>query len=327
MAEEQRRKVAELAPAENIGQVFMISQPVLRTTSRGDFYIAAFLSDCSGRINGRMWQASEAIYESLPQEGFVWVKGRTEIYQGSIQLVIDAIRPVDVHDVQLEEFLPTSENDIDEMFARLKGILSEIEDPHLVRLNQAFLDDEELMDLFRSAPAAIVLHHAYIGGLLEHTVSMLELGRRVMPQYPDLNKDLVLSGLFLHDIGKTTELAYDLSFKYSDQGRLIGHLVKGTIMVEEKIRQLNEGADEQFPRILADCLEHIIVSHHGNYEFGCPVLPATTEAFVVHYLDNLDSKVAMTQAEIRKDTNKSNWTSYIRAIESPLFKGAPNNRI
>ncbi len=321
MNNNKRRTIAEMNSAETIEQVFMISQPVLRTTSRGDYYIAAYLGDKTGRVNSRMWQASEDVFDTLPQEGFVWVKGRTELYQNALQVVIDAVRPVDMEEVDLMDFMPTTDKDVEEMFMRLRQLLlTSVKNHHLLSLIQKFFDDEELMTLFRTAPAAITLHHAYIGGLLEHTLSLVELGARVMPHYPELNADLVLAGLFLHDIGKTTELDYDISFKYSDQGHLIGHLVKGVMMVEDKIRELNKESETPFPRRLADCLEHIIVSHHGIREFGCPILPSTPEAFAVHFLDNLDSKIALTLTEIGKDSNKSNWTHYIKALDTPLFK-------
>ncbi len=320
MSDVPRRSVAELTPAERVEQIFLVSQPQLRSTSRGDFYIAAFLSDSTGKINGRMWQASEAIYNVLPDEGFVWVKGRTENYQGSLQLVIEAMKPVDIKEVNLKDFLPATEKNVEEMFGRMVEILKSIKNTHLQRITQAFLADGELMFLFRTAPAAIYLHHAYLGGLLEHTLGLLEMAQRMGPLYPELNADLILSGLFLHDIGKTTELDYDVSFRYSDQGRLMGHLVKGAILVEEKIKELDKGGQEPFPRTLADCLIHIIVSHHGLREYGCPILPATPEAYVVHYLDNIDSKINMTLGEIHKDQNKSNWTNYIKALDSGLFK-------
>jgi len=316
-----RRPVAQLTPAERIEQVFLISQPQLRTTTRGDYYIAAFLSDSTGKLNGRMWQASEAIFNALPEEGFVFVKGRTENYQGALQMVIESLRPVDICEVNLEDFMPITDKDIPAMFSRLREIITEeIKNPHLARLARAFLDDQDLMRLFQQAPAAITLHHAYIGGLLEHTLALLELGRVVLPLYPQLDADLVLTGLFLHDIGKTSELDYDLSFKYSDQGRLIGHLVKATLLIEDKIKKLDESAPEPFPPLLKNCLIHIVLSHHGSREFGCPVLPSTPEAFAVHYLDNLDSKINLTLSEIKKETGNARWTNFINALDAPLFK-------
>lgn len=323
MANGSRLWVDKLTPAQRIEQVFVISQPQLRTTSRGDFYIAAYLSDSTGKINGRMWQASEEIFRSLPDEGFVSVKGRTESYQNNLQIVIDTIGPVDPKQVSLEDFLPRTGKDIDQMFARLTEILQVIRDPHLARLAQAFLKDGDLMALFKKAPAAAGLHHAYLGGLLEHTLSLMELGDSVLPLYPDLNADLVLMGLFLHDIGKTVELDCDISFKYSDQGRLLGHIVQGMFFVEEKIRELNHA--DPFPSDLKDVLLHIIAAHHGLREFGSPVQPATPEAFVVHHLDNLDSKIALSLAAIKSDPGRTHWTNYIKAIESALYKRRPHD--
>jgi 3'-5' exoribonuclease len=234
--------------------------------------------------------------------------------------VIDSIVSAEDDQVQLQEFMPSTDKDIGEMFTRLKTIVAQVKNPHLAGLIKAFLDDTELMDKLCTAPAAIVLHHAYIGGLLEHTLAVLELAQKVLPLYPQLDADLILTGIFLHDIGKTTELQYQISFQYSNQGHLLGHLVKGTLLIEEKIRQLNSANTDAFPQLLADCLMHIIVAHHGQREFGCPVLPSTPEAFFVHYLDNLDSKMALTLAEITKDTNKTDWTNYVKSIEAPLFK-------
>jgi len=318
-----RRPVAQLGAAQRVEQVFLISQPQLRTTTRGEYYLAAYLSDRTGKINGRLWQASPEIYERLPEEGFVLVKGRTENYQGTLQLVIEAIRPVPIAEVDLEEFLPRTEKNVEAMFAKVGEILGTIRNPFLARLVGAFLADGELMGLFRQAPAAITLHHAYLGGLLEHTLSLLEFGQRAAGHYPQLDGDLLLAGLFLHDMGKTTELDYDISFKYSDQGRLIGHIVKGVLLVEEKLAELNRAGGAPFPPLLRDSLEHIIISHHGTREFGCPVLPATPEAFAVHYLDNLDSKIALSLAEIAKDTGNERWTPYVKSVESALFKVRP----
>ncbi|MBI9016084.1 MAG: HD domain-containing protein [Phycisphaerae bacterium] len=319
-----RIAVGQLTPAMNIEQIFLISQPQLRATTRGDMYIAAFLGDKTGKLNGRMWQASETIFHSLPEDGFVWVRGRTETYQNNLQLVIEEIKPVDAAKVDLSEFMPSTQRDITEMWNKVLGILDTIKNPHLRLLVKSFLEDTDLMNKFRKAPAAIALHHAYVGGLLEHTLSLMELGQRVLPQYPQLDSDLITIGLFLHDIGKTTELEYNINFKYSSEGRLIGHLVKGAMLVADKVKTINENGGE-FPVLLGQALEHIIVSHHGIREYGCPVMPSMPEAFVVHFLDNLDSKVALTFDEIGKDDGTADWTNFVRATDSPLLKVRPAN--
>lgn len=320
MSTGQRLLISEMTPAMRIDQVFMISQPQLRTTSRGDYYIAAFLSDRSGRVNGRMWQASKELFEQLPQEGFVQVRGRTENYQNTLQLVIDAIEPVKPRTVDLTEFLPQSERDIDEMFAQLAMVANSIEQPAVKELIQMFLNDPEIMGRLRVAPAAKLLHHAYLGGLLEHTVNLLELAKATLPLYPRLDRDLVLAGLILHDLGKTTELHYDIAFDYTDEGHLMGHLVKGAILVEQKVAAYNDSHETPFPEYYYHGLMHLIVSHHGHREFGSPVMPAMPEAFFIHYLDNIDAKMAMTFSQIDNDNNRSNWTPFIRAIDAPLYK-------
>jgi 3'-5' exoribonuclease len=323
MDQPARRNVDQIASGDRIEQLFLLTQPQLRSTSRGDYYIAAFLQDRTRKVNSRMWQATEAIYNSLPQEGFVWVKGRAELYQNELQIVIDAIQPVPVEQVDLEDFLPRSPRDVEEMFGRMVYIIKQIDDKPLAALLKLFLDDQDLMRLFKTAPAAVSLHHAYLGGLLEHTLAVMELGALLVPRYPQLNADLVMAGLFLHDIGKTTELGYDISFKYTDQGKLLGHLVKGSLLLEQKINSYNQQNAEKFSPVMANCLHHIILSHHGIREFGCPILPAIPEAFAVHHLDNLDSKIALTLGEIEKDLNHSNWTNFVKSVDSALFKAVP----
>ena len=319
MTSSERIAIANIQPAQNLAQVFLISQPQLRATSNGKKYIAAFLSDKTGKANSRMWQATETVFDSLPEEGFVFVRGRSEMYQNTLQIVIEEIRPIDESKVDLIEFLPGTKYDTAEMYEEVKDILRAVKNPSVRQLIKAFLDDEALMDKFCKAPAAAVLHHAWIGGLLEHTLNLMRLGKNILPLYPHLDHDIVLVSLFLHDIGKTTELVYDISFKYSDQGRMIGHLVKGTMIIEEKVALLQKEGIE-IPRGLIDSIEHIIVAHHGQREYGSPVTPATPEAFLVHYIDNIDSKMQMAIDEIGKDTSNGDWTNYIKAIEGPIYK-------
>lgn len=317
-----RRFIAELKPGERIDEeVFLIRSKDLRTTTQGGLYIHAVLVDRTGQLVARMWQATEEMYADMPEGGFLRLKGRAENYKGNLQFIIDAMRPAEAGTFDIADFLPTTKHDIDEMFKRLTTILGGIKHADLSALVNEFLGDEALMARFRKAPAAAVMHHAYIGGLLEHTLSLLELAGVVIPRYPKLSLDLVLAGLFLHDIGKSAELSYETSIGYTDQGQLIGHIVQATIWIEQKAEQIAARTGKPFPERLLWMVQHIILSHHGRYEFGSPKLPAIPEAIAIHHLDNLDAKVNQFLAEIENDRDPaSHWTNYNRALETKVFK-------
>ena len=317
-----RRYIGEMKPGEHIeDQVFLIASKDLRSTTQGSLYIHAVLVDRTGQVPARVWQATEELFETIPEGGFARFKGRTENYKGTLQFIIEAIRPVKTDDVELSEFLPRTERDIDQMWARVGEILGHIEHPDLRRLVDKFLADEELMRRFRTAPAAITLHHSYLGGLLEHTLNLLEMGLLIIPRYEELSLDLVLAGLFLHDIGKTAELTYRTNFSYTDPGHLLGHLVQATLWIEKKCEQVEADTGRPFPEQLRWVLQHIVLSHHGKYEFGSPKLPAVPEAIAIHHLDNLDAKVKTYVTEIEKDRDpQSNWSNYNRLLETKVYK-------
>jgi 3'-5' exoribonuclease len=317
-----RRYIEDMGPGEHIDdQVFLIASKDLRTTTQGGLYIHAVLADRTGQVPGRMWQASEEIFATLPEGGFARFKGRTELYKGTLQFIIEAVRPVKVEEVQLEEFLPRTKCDIDKMWARVVEILGRIRHADLRKLVDKFLADEDLMRQFRTAPAAITLHHSYIGGLLEHTLNLLEVASLVLPRYPALNPDLMLTGIFLHDIGKTAELTYQTNFSYTDPGQLLGHIVQATMWIEKKCEQVAADTGRPFPERLKWVLQHIVLAHHGKYEFGSPKLPAIPEAIAIHHLDNLDAKVTMFLTEIEKDRDpQSNWSNYNRVLETKVYK-------
>ncbi len=202
------------------------------------------------------------------------------------------------------------------MFAELKQIAGSIKQSHLKSLLNLFFNDKDFCRGFCSAPAAVQYHHAFLGGLLEHTLSVAKLGSNIAPLYPSLSRDLLICGIILHDIGKISELCYEKSFHYSDEGQLIGHLISGVLMVEEKAKQIDD-----FPKTLLDLLRHLILSHHGEYEWGSPKLPMTLEALVLHYLDNIDAKIHAFDKAISSDKDSSdNWTIYNRMLERKLFK-------
>jgi 3'-5' exoribonuclease len=317
-----RRYIGEMGAGEHIDdQVFLIASKDLRTTTQGSLYIHAVLADRTGQVPGRMWQASEQMFETLPEGGFARFKGRTESYKGSLQFIIEGIRPVRTDEVELAEFLARTDKDVDAMWARVTQILGRITHPDLRRLVDQFLADEALMVRFRTAPAAITLHHSYLGGLLEHTLNLLELALLIIPRDPELNPDLMVAGLFLHDIGKTAELSYQTNFGYTDAGQLLGHLVQATLWIEEKCASIEADTGQPFPEALKWVLQHIVLSHHGKHEFGSPKLPAIPEAIAIHYLDNLDAKVKMFLTEIEKDRDpQSNWSNYNRVLETKVYK-------
>ncbi|PKL49671.1 MAG: CMP-binding protein [Planctomycetes bacterium HGW-Planctomycetes-1] len=311
--------IDQIQAGSTINDVYMISQPILRSTTRGDLYIAMFVSDKSGRVNGRIWQATEQLYNSLPKEGFAHIRGRSEVFQSALQIVADHITVVPAEKVDIDDYLPRTEKDIPQMFEKIKRIVSAIKNPFLKALVNEFLSDKELMKNFCKAPAATAHHHSYIGGLLEHTNNMLNTAKAVMPFYPQLQSDLVLAGIFLHDMGKTEELSYQMAFGYTDSGQLLGHIVQTVIMVNNKAKAIEKAGQEVDKEILEN-LEHIILSHHGQYEFGSPKLPMTAEAFLISFLDNIDAKINQVTDKIDSEPGESNWTGFVKALESKLYR-------
>jgi len=311
--------IKDIQPGQTLAETYLVSQPVLRHTSRGDLYIAMFLSDKTGKANSRVWQATEELYQSIPSEGFVRIRGKSELYQGTLQIIINDLSVIGAETVDLSDYMPRTDKDIPQMFKQLKDILATIQNADLKRLVGAFLADPELMRQFCAAPAAMSMHHAYLGGLLEHTLSMLNVACAILPLYPKIQKDLVLAAIFLHDMAKTQELSYKVCFSYTDTGQLLGHIIQGTQMIAQKADDLKADGTPVAKAIL-DSLMHIVVSHHGQYEFGSPKLPATAEAFMVCYIDDLDAKMDQVAAAIDGETSESNWTAWQNALQTRLFR-------
>ena len=320
-----RVPIADLQSGQRIEDaVYLITQKDLRTTSNGSLYIHAVLADRSGQVVARMWNASRQIYDSMPDSGLMHITGRVESYKGKPQVILDGVRTVDAKDVNPIDFLPVTSKDVDAMWTRVKEILRGVKNPDLLALLAKFINDEKFVRAFRMAPAARTNHHAFLGGLLEHTLNLMELAVAVLPRYPDVSADLVLTGLFLHDAGKTTELAFDTNFSYTTEGQLVGHIVITAIWINERVRQIEADTNRPFPADLLAALQHLIVAHHGKYEFGSPKLPATAEAVMVHYLDNLDAKLNMVFQAIEGDQDEdSDWTQWVPALETRVFKPDP----
>ncbi|WP_432800417.1 3'-5' exoribonuclease YhaM family protein [Poriferisphaera sp. WC338] len=322
--------INNLAANQYVDGVYAIQNCQLGTTKNGKPFLKCLIADKTGRTPGRMWSATEQLYESLPTDGFVWIEAQTQPYQGEIQLIIQNIKPHEPTDAELRELLPATKYNVDAMFSDVVGLLNSIEDPTLKALANAYLSDGDLMDKFCQAPAAQVLHHAYLGGLLEHTRSLMYLANAVLPMYPNVNRDVVLFGLFLHDLGKCVELAWSTGFSYTDEGQLVGHIAQGVLMLQEKIAGLENDPEEPVTvsRAIRNVLNHIILSHHGEPEFGALKIPATPEAILISHLDNMDAKMNMALLETREDDSKplpgaGNFTEKIWALNTKLYRPDP----
>lgn len=318
----ERRSIAELQAGERVDdQVYRVAQKDLRTTTNGSLYIHAVLADASGQMPGRMWQASQEIYDSIPEGGLLHFRGRVENYKGNRQFIIDGLRAVEPGSFDPAQFLPSTKHDVDVLWKQVKDALRNIKNRELLALVGKFVNDAAFAADFKRAPAAVQMHHAYIGGLVEHTRNLLRLAEVVCPLYPQVSSDLVLAGIFLHDAGKVRELAYATNFEYTNEGQLLGHIVQCVLWIHDKCRETERETGKPFPHDVELALEHLILAHHGKYEFGSPRLPATGEAILVHYLDNLDAKLAMISEAIAADTDAaSDWTAYVRALETRVFK-------
>lgn len=312
----ERKFIEELTGGERVESVFLLRRCDLRQTRAGKFYLDMQLSDRTGALAAKRWDANEQLFEALRNADIVLVKGAVETYKDELQLAVDQIRTVKPADVDLSELLPHTERDIDEMWRLLLQAVSSLRDPHLKALLEKMTSDEKIAEGFRSSPAAVSYHHPFIGGLLEHTMCVLDLAEKILPSYPHIDRDMLLAGVILHDIGKMRELSRETTFKYTDSGELLGHIVLGTMMIEDKAREIPE-----FPEALLMKLQHLILSHHGEYEFGSPKLPMTIESIALHHLDNLDAKLnAFTSAIENEGEAEGNWTQWNKMFQRRLYR-------
>ena len=323
-----RRFISQLGERENIDQVFMVSEKQLRANRNGNLYLQLRLADRSGSITGMMWNASDKLYGSFENGNYLRVQGTTQFYNGTLQMIVNRINRANSGEVEEGDFQTLGSADVDRMANRVSEMLRGINNFHLRNLAECFLMDESLIRKFTTAPAGVKNHHAYRGGLMEHVLSLMEVTAAVAPRYEDLDPDLLLIGAFLHDLGKVDELTYERDLGYSDEGQLIGHVVMAVGMLDAKVKEAEKLSGESFPRDLYLRLKHMIVSHHGEYEFGSPKLPMTLEAVALHYLDNLDAKMHSLGQLIKEDVNAdSNWTPYQPNLGRKLYKGPADSHL
>jgi 3'-5' exoribonuclease len=309
--------ICDCARHENkvITSTFVVVAKQIKPKKTGEPYLALTLGDRSGQVEAKMWDNVEEVLDAFEQDDFLKVKGLINKYKQRFQLTIHKLRKLGDSEIEFADYLPKTTKDIDELWRTLSGFVAGFQNPHLKALVEAFMGDPEIAAAYRNAPAAKTLHHAYIGGLLDHVVSLFRSCDLITRNYPQINRDLLLTGAFLHDIGKIHELTYNRSFSYTTKGQLLGHMIIELEMLQAKLAQF-----PSFPEELKTMVEHLIISHHGQYDFGSPKLPMFPEALMLHYLDDLDSKMEAMRAHFeRESTLDGPWTSYNASLGRPLL--------
>jgi 3'-5' exoribonuclease len=307
--------VSDIKDRSQVDSVFLVREKITAMAKNGKPYLTLKLMDKSGEVEGKVWDNVDQLSASFEKDDFIAVRSKATVYLGKLQLVVAELKKVPDDEVALADFLPEAARAIDEMIAELTSLLATLQDRHLKKLLAAFFDDPSFIAIYSSAPAAKGMHHVYLGGLLEHSLAVAKLVDRIAPLYQGINRDLLIAGALLHDVGKVREMTYTRSFDYTDEGKLLGHITIGVEMIQEKIIAIGG-----IPQELAMLLKHMLLSHHGQYEFGSPKLPQTVEALMLHYLDDLDGKVQAVQTLMAKESG-ARWTSFHRAYGRSFFRG------
>lgn len=307
--------VSDLTGEQTITGFFLVHAKEIRNTKEGKPYLRLDLGDRTGNIETRMWTKFEVVVQDIARDDFVKVEGRVELYRDKPQLSLLQIRKAKPEEIELADFLPHTKEDVEKMYAQLLEYGSAIENPWLQKLVLGILSDPAIAPRFKRAPAAKVMHHAYLGGLLEHVVGLCGLAKQVAAHYPELDLDLLLTVATLHDVGKLDELCYTRAIGYTVEGQLLGHIV---MEIETVIHAIDKIPG--FPVELKTVVQHLLISHHGQYEFGSPKLPMIREALVFHYLDDLDSKMAAIRSALATESGDEDWSTYSGALQRKFLK-------
>jgi 3'-5' exoribonuclease len=308
--------VSELEPNRVITTSFLVHSKEIRQKKTGELYLSLMIGDRTGELDAKMWDNVSDSLDSFDRDDFVKIKGLVQVFHNRPQLTVHKVRRMDDSEIDFADYFPSSKRDPEVMWAELRAIMAAISNPHLKGLLESILDDPDIAARYRRAPAAKSIHHAFLGGLIEHVLSLCGLAKLVAGHYKTVDADLLLTGVLLHDIGKIYELNYERGFSYSNDGQLLGHIAIAVRMVGDKIRSLPD-----FPPRLRVLVEHMILSHHGHLEFGSPKVPQFPEALLLHYIDDLDSKMECMRALLENDRQLEGcFTSYSSALERTALK-------
>jgi 3'-5' exoribonuclease len=313
--------VKDIKEGEQIRDLFLVSNKAVLSSNAGKAYISLALRDRTGQVECRVWDRAEEIAKRFDRDDIVEATGSAIQYQGRIQLKVHDVRKA-AGEANLADFLPVTKKGIDPLWEELQSLVRELKDPDLSRLLARIFPDPpetETARRFRQAPGGKSMHHDYIGGLLEHTVSVAGICRFLSGHYEGVDADMLVAGALLHDIGKVGELSYDGAFDYTDEGRLLGHLYMGTEWVTAECARI-----DGFPREKAMLLKHMILSHHGELEYGSPKRPKTLEAVLLHFAENMDSKANAFLEAVGDLREGAAWTDYQRMFERYLYAGKKN---
>src|SRR5271166_4768660 len=309
--------ISDCSQQENkiITSSFVVASKQVKAKKNGEPYLALIVADRTGQMEAKMWDNVEEFILAFEQDDFLKIKGLINRYKNRFQLTIHKLRRMEEAEIDFTDYLPKTTKDIGELWRTLTEFVATFQNAHLKALVELFMADPEIAERYRNAPAAKTLHHAYIGGLLDHVVSLFRSCDLMCRNYPQVNRDLLLTGAFLHDIGKIQELTYNRAFSYTTRGQLLGHMIIELEMLQAKLAQLPD-----FPAELKTLLEHMIISHHGQYDFGSPKLPMFPEALMLHYLDDLDSKMEAMRAHFNRELElEGPWTGYNASLGRPLL--------
>ncbi len=308
--------VNELQPNQAITTSFLVNAKEVRQKKSGELYLSLLLGDRTGELDAKMWDNVAEAMPTFERGDFIKVKGLVQIFHNKPQLTVHKVRRMDESEIDISDYFPATRRDIEEMWGEVRAAVADVADPHVKALLDAMLDDPDIAARFKRAPAAKTIHHAFIGGLLEHVASLCRLARLLAVHYPGVDYSLLTAGAILHDIGKIHELNFERAVTYSDQGQLLGHITIGIQMLAEKLRGLPD-----FPPRLRTLIEHMILSHHGQLEFGSPKTPLFPEALLLHYLDDMDSKYECMRALIENDRQLEGcFTTYSNSLERVALK-------